>query len=40
MALWSLLGERGVDIVFWESFGKGWAGDIKNQLKLDRCPHP
>lgn len=35
MALWSLLGERGVDVLVWESFGKGWAGDIKNQLKLD-----
>ena len=34
MALWSLLGERGVDVVFWESFGKGWAGDIKSQLRL------
>ena len=35
MALWSLLGERGVDMVYWESFGKGWVGDVKNQLKLD-----
>jgi len=35
MALWSLLGERGVDVLVWESFGKGWAGDIKGQLKLD-----
>lgn len=35
MALWSLLGERGVDVLVWESFGKGWASDIKNQLKLD-----
>ncbi len=35
MALWSLLGARGVDVLVWESFGKGWAGDIKNQLKLD-----
>ena len=34
LAMWSLLGERGVDIVFWESFGKGWSGDIKGQLKL------
>ncbi len=35
MALWSLLGARGVDVLAWESFGSGWAGDIKNQLKLD-----
>jgi phosphoserine aminotransferase len=34
MALWSLLGERGVDVLAWESFGSGWAGDCKNQLKL------
>lgn len=34
MAMWSLLGERGVDVVAWESFGSGWAGDCKNQLKL------
>ena len=34
MALWSLLGERGVDVLAWESFGKGWVGDIRNQLKL------
>ncbi len=35
MALWSLLGQRGVDILAWESFGKGWASDIFKQLKLD-----
>ncbi len=35
MALWSLLGARGVDVLVWESFGAGWASDIKNQLKLD-----
>ena len=35
MALWSLLGARGVDVLAWESFGKGWVGDIQNQLKLD-----
>ena len=35
MALWSLLGERGVDMFQWESFGKGWVGDVRTQLKLD-----
>ena len=35
MALWSLLGERGVDVFSWESFGAGWAADCKKQLKLD-----
>jgi phosphoserine aminotransferase len=34
MAMWSMLGERGVDVFAWESFGSGWAGDCKNQLKL------
>lgn len=34
MAMWSLLGERGTDVLVWESFGKGWATDIKKQLKL------
>ncbi len=34
MALWSLLGERGVDVLAWESFGKGWLTDIVKQLKL------
>jgi phosphoserine aminotransferase len=35
MALWSMLGARGVDMLQWESFGKGWVGDVTNQLKLD-----
>ncbi len=35
MALWSLLGERGVDACAWESFGEGWVSDIQKQLKLD-----
>ncbi|MEZ5841906.1 MAG: phosphoserine transaminase [Hyphomicrobiales bacterium] len=35
MALWSLLGARGVDILAWESFGSGWATDVTKQLKLD-----
>ncbi|HEX3048448.1 MAG TPA: phosphoserine transaminase [Bacillota bacterium] len=34
MAMWNLLGPRGVDVVYFESFGKSWASDIKNQLKL------
>ncbi len=35
MALWSLLGARGVDVLAWESFGAGWANDIVKQLKWD-----
>lgn len=35
MALWSLLGERGVDMVAWESFGSGWVSDVLKQLKLE-----
>jgi phosphoserine aminotransferase len=35
MALWSLLGPRGVDVLAWESFGEGWVGDILKQLKLE-----
>jgi phosphoserine aminotransferase len=34
MALWNLLGERAVDVIYFEAFGKGWANDILNQLKL------
>ena len=34
MALWSLLGERGVDTFAWESFGAAWAADCQKQLKL------
>ncbi len=35
MALWSLLGARGVDMLAWESFGAGWVTDVAKQLKLD-----
>jgi phosphoserine aminotransferase len=35
MAMWSLLGPRGVDVLVWESFSKGWATDINKQLKLN-----
>lgn len=34
MALWSMLGERGVDVLAWESFGAGWGSDIAKELKL------
>ena len=35
MAMWSLLGSRGVDVLAWESFGSGWVTDIQKQLRLD-----
>ncbi len=35
MALWSLLGARGVEMLAWESFGSGWVTDVVKQLKLD-----
>ncbi len=39
MALWSMLGQRPVDVLAWESFGAGWATDIIKQLKLDDVAH-
>ena len=35
MAMWTMLGERGVDVFAWESFGSGWATDAKKQLKIE-----
>lgn len=35
MALWSLLGPRGVDVLAWEAFGREWVTDIVDQLKID-----
>src|SRR3974377_502273 len=34
MAMWSMVGARGVDVLAWESFGKDWATDIVKQLKI------
>jgi phosphoserine aminotransferase len=35
MAMWSLLGARGTDLLAWESFGEGWLSDARDQLKLE-----
>lgn len=35
MAMWSMLGQRPVDVLYWESFGQGWASDITQQLQLN-----
>lgn len=35
MAMWSMLGARGVDIAYWEAFGLDWCKDITEQLKLE-----
>lgn len=34
MAMWSMLGARGVDVFAWESFSTDWLKDIQNHLKL------
>lgn len=34
MAMWNMLGERSIDICYWESFGKGWFADAVSHLKL------
>lgn len=37
IAMWSLLGARGTEMVAWESFGSGWVTDVQKQLKLPDC---
>ena len=39
MALWTMLGERPVEMVAWESFGEGWVTDAVKQLKIDAYVH-
>ncbi len=39
MAMWSLLGPRGVDVLAWESFGQGWVHDVTQQLRLPARVH-
>ena len=39
MAMWSLLGERAVQMVAWESFGAGWVTDVIKQLKITASSH-
>ena len=34
MAMWSLLGPLGVDVLAWESFSSGWKTDIEKQLRI------
>ena len=39
MAMWSMLGERPVQMVAWESFGSGWVTDVVKQLKIEATTH-
>jgi phosphoserine aminotransferase len=34
MALWSMLGARGIDVFAWEAFSQEWLKDVTKQLKL------
>jgi phosphoserine aminotransferase len=35
MAMWTMLGQRGVTTLAWESFGEGWVTDAVKQLRID-----
>ena len=37
MAMWSMLGARGVDVLAWENFGEEWLTDVTKQLKIKDC---
>ena len=37
MAMWTMMGCRPVDMLAWESFGKGWVTDAVKQLRLEDC---
>jgi phosphoserine aminotransferase len=39
MAMWTMLGSRGVTALAWESFGEGWVTDAVKQLKLEPTVH-
>ncbi len=39
MAMWTMLGERPVEMVAWESFGAGWVTDVVKQLKIEATSH-
>ena len=39
MAMWTMLGERPVEMVAWESFGAGWVTDAVKQLKIEHSVH-
>ena len=39
MAMWSLLGERNVDVLVWESFSSGWQKDITDHLGIEASIH-
>ncbi len=37
MAMWSMLGARPVDLVYWEAFGLDWSKDVTAELKLENA---
>lgn len=38
LAIWNMLGPRGVDVFAWESFGNRWTKDIRKHLRLKNAP--